>query len=101
MSTSIGFRHVPPSFSRPLLATDKVRFVGDIIAVVVAETASIAADAAAEIWMDFDLPGADPEEALAENAPILFEEHGSNVCFETGIEHEGDDPTEGQSMLQK
>ena len=101
MPPQLGFAMFPPVFSRPLLATDKVRFVGDIIAVVVAETASIAADAAAEIWMDFEpLPAVtDPEEALAENAPILFEEHGSNVCFETGIEHEGDDPTEGSEHV--
>jgi len=101
MPPQLGFAMFPPVFSRPLLATDKVRFVGDIIAVVVAETASIAADAAAEIWMDFEpLPAVtDPEEALAENAPILFEEHGSNVCFETGIEHEGDDPTEGSDHV--
>ena len=97
----LGFPMFPPVFARPLLATDRVRFVGDIIAVVAAETFSVAADAASEIWMDFDpLPVVtDPEKALTADAPVLFEEHGSNICFETGVGLEDGDPNEGADHI--
>ncbi len=75
-----------PHFSRNVLAKGKVRYVGDIYAVVVAETPAQAADAAEAIWMDFDpLPAVvDPEAALADDSALLFEENGNNVCFEIG-----------------
>jgi carbon-monoxide dehydrogenase large subunit len=70
--------------ARPALATDTVRFVGEMIAVVVAETAGRAVDAAGEIIVDYDpLPAvADAEAALAAGAPVLFPEHGSNLVVE-------------------
>ncbi len=82
-----GFPMFPPEFNRPPLATGKVRFVGDIIAVVVADSREEAADAAEAVIIDFEpLPVVtDPEAALADGAPVLFEEHGSNLVFETAI----------------
>ena len=74
----------PPTFNRPLFATDKVRFVGDIVAAVVAETRAQAVDAAEAVIVDYDpLPvGARPRlEALRPTRPLLFAEHGSNICF--------------------
>ncbi|MDW3215312.1 MAG: xanthine dehydrogenase family protein molybdopterin-binding subunit [Ilumatobacteraceae bacterium] len=67
-------------FARPPLATERVRFVGEPIAVVFAETGRAAADAAEAVWADIDLLPAliDPEEAIAADAPALFPEHGSN-----------------------
>ncbi len=64
-----------------LVTSDRVRFVGDIVAVVVAATRQQAIDAAEAVWLDVDpLPVAvTPQSALAENAPILFPDHGSNV----------------------
>ena len=52
---------------RPPLAETKVRFVGDAVAVVVAETRAAAADAAEAVIVEYDaLPAvADPEAALA------------------------------------
>src|SRR5574341_316248 len=41
-----GFVMLPPTFSRPPLADGVVRFVGDIVAAVVAETRGQAVDAA-------------------------------------------------------
>ena len=41
-----GFMMLPPTMNRPPLARDKVRFVGDIVAMVVAETKAQAVDAA-------------------------------------------------------
>ncbi|HZI37970.1 MAG TPA: molybdopterin cofactor-binding domain-containing protein, partial [Acidimicrobiia bacterium] len=79
-----AFAMAPPVMSRPALAKDTVRFVGDMIAVVVAESAEQAVDAAGEVIVDYDpLPAvADAEAALAEGAPVLFPEHGSNLVVE-------------------
>ena len=57
------------------LATDKVRYVGDPVAAVVAESRYAARDAAALIEVDYEpLPAVvDPEAALAEGAPLLHE----------------------------
>ena len=50
---------------RPLLATGRVRFVGEPVAAIVAETASAGADAAALVEVDYEpLPVVvDPEAA--------------------------------------
>jgi carbon-monoxide dehydrogenase large subunit len=77
-----GFFEVNPGCPRTALATDKVRYVGDQIAVVVAETRAQAVDAAELVDVDFEaLPVvADVEAALAADAPLQFEELGSNVA---------------------
>ena len=87
-----GFAMVPAALSRPPLARDVVRFVGDIVAVVVAETRAQAADAAEMVIVDYDpLPTViDPEAALADDAPLVFPEHGSNLAIEFNF---GDDPS--------
>ena len=65
------------------LAVGKVGFVGQPIAVVVAETAAIAQDALDLIEMDVDMLPAvvDPEAAAAPDAPVIHEEFGTNVMF--------------------
>lgn len=77
-----GFAKIDDAFIRPPLATDKVRFVGEAYAVVFAETLREGADAAQTIWADIDpLPSVtDAEQALADDAPVLFEAHGSNLA---------------------
>ena len=86
-----GFVMLPPAFSRPPLADGVVRFVGDIVAVVVAESRAQAVDAAELVVVDYDpLPiVVDPEAALDEGATVLFPEHGSNLAIEFNF---GDDP---------
>ena len=75
-------------FGREPLARDVVRFVGEAIAVVVADTQAHAEDAAEAVVADYDpLPSVtDVEEALGSGAPCLWPEHGSNVVasFEAG-----------------
>ena len=80
-----GFAMMPAEVNRPVFAKDRVRFVGDIVAAVVAETRAQAADAADVVLVDYDpLPVVtSAAAALAPEAPILFPEHGSNVCFTT------------------
>ncbi len=83
---SQGFAMMPDTLNRPVFASDKVRFVGDIVAAVVAETRAQAIDAAEAVVVDYDpLPCRDrpAAEALAPDAPLLFPEHGSNICFGT------------------
>ena len=79
-----AFAMAPPLMSRPPLARGTVRFVGDTIAVVLAETPEQAVDAAGEVIVAYDpLPAvADAEAALADGAPILFPDHGSNLVVE-------------------
>lgn len=84
---------VPPmpglknSERRPL-AIDKARYVGDPLAVVLAENQYIAEDALQLVEVDYEpLPVViDPEAALAPDAPLLYKDFGSNraVLMQTG-----------------
>jgi carbon-monoxide dehydrogenase large subunit len=62
------------------LATDTVRYVGEPVAAVVAESPAAARDALDLIEADYEpLPAVvDPEKALEEGAPLLYEEFGTN-----------------------
>ena len=64
-----------PELPRPPLATDRVRFVGEAVAVVVAETKAAAVDAAELVEVDYDpLPAVvDPEAALRRGRPAQFD----------------------------
>jgi carbon-monoxide dehydrogenase large subunit len=70
-----------PVCLRPPIATDKVRFVGDPVAVVVATTKAQATDAAEAVVVDYEpLPAVvDMEDALGPDAAVLFDEIGSNL----------------------
>ena len=70
-----------PGSDKPF--ADRVRFVGDQVAVVVAETPQIASKACELIEVDYeDLPIViDPEEAMKEGALLLHPENGSNVIL--------------------
>lgn len=78
-----GMAKVHDDFARPPLATGTVRFVGEPIAVVAAESAVAARDAAALVDVQYDALTAvvDPEDAFADDAPVLFAEHGNNVAL--------------------
>jgi len=69
---------------RPALVTDKVRFVGDPVAFVVAETLLQAKDAAEAVKIEIDsLPAVvRPEEAARPGAPLLYEEAPDNVALD-------------------
>ena len=89
-----------PACARPPLASEKVRFVGDIVAVVAAETQQAAEDAAEAVDVDYDpLPAAvDPEEALAEGAPLQFEDLGTNLSGSLKA-RDGSDPLESADVV--
>ncbi|HEX9312311.1 MAG TPA: xanthine dehydrogenase family protein molybdopterin-binding subunit, partial [Actinomycetota bacterium] len=65
------------------LAKDKARHQGDGVAVVVAETRAAAVDAAEAVDVDYEeLPVVvDMGAALAEGAPLVHEEFGTNKCY--------------------
>jgi carbon-monoxide dehydrogenase large subunit len=69
---------------RPGLAHGRVRFVGEPVAVVIAETDHLAQDAAERIAVEYeDLPVViDAGEALAASAPRVHEEFPDNLSFE-------------------
>ncbi len=96
-----GFAMMPPTFNRPAFASDRVRLVGDILAAVVAETQAQANDAAAAVVADIDpLPAVmSAADGLQPDAPLLFPEHGSNVCFATEFGKDGGDPCEGADAI--
>jgi carbon-monoxide dehydrogenase large subunit len=74
---------------RTLLAEGVVRFVGEAVAVVVAETAAIARDAADAVAVDYDaLPAVvDLDAAATDGAPLVHESLGTNVCFHQTVSH--------------
>jgi aerobic carbon-monoxide dehydrogenase large subunit len=76
------FIQVPPEMFRPLLASEKVRFVGDIVAVVVSETREGAYDAAELVVVEYEqLPAVtDLREALRDEV-LLYESVGTNTCI--------------------
>lgn len=86
---------------RPLLARDRVRHVGDPVAVVVAESEREAVDAAEAVWVDYEvLPAvASLDAALAEGAELLYPELGSNVVAEGGFGPDADVLTDAEVVV--
>ena len=72
---------VMPEF--PALAIDEVRHGGDCVAVVLATERYLAADAAEAVEVDYEpLPAViDMEAALADGAPLVHADKGTNKCY--------------------
>ena len=72
-----------PTRDIPILCRDRVRHVGDAVAFVVADTRARAQDAAELIDVDYDTADAvtGTAEALADGAPLVWEEAGTNRAF--------------------
>jgi len=72
---------VPP---RHVLVSDRVRYLGDGVAFVVAETREQALDSAELITVDYDpLPSVtDPEVALGADAPVLWDTPQKNLSYD-------------------
>lgn len=68
----------------PLLVADKVRYMGDAVAVVIAESAAAAKDAAELIMVDYqelDVVVKCPD-ALKDGAPLVHEDVPNNTCYD-------------------
>ena len=88
VDADLGLRPQPPSgevlgpFDRPVLASGTVRFVGEPLALVLAETQAIAEDAAevvVPILEPLDVV-TDPAAAVGSGSPLLFPEAGTNLA---------------------
>jgi carbon-monoxide dehydrogenase large subunit len=73
--------------NRPVLAHGRVNFVGEAVALVVADTFETAQDAAELVEVDYrDLPAViSPEDALAPGAPQLHENVPGNLALEVEV----------------
>ncbi|MGH2672601.1 MAG: xanthine dehydrogenase family protein molybdopterin-binding subunit, partial [Actinomycetota bacterium] len=88
-AADLGLKPMSPAgtvgpFERPLLASDVVRYVGEPVAVVIAESSAQAADAGEAVYVELDPlePVVGVEAALAEGAPLLFPDAATNVANE-------------------
>jgi carbon-monoxide dehydrogenase large subunit len=69
-------------FEQPVIASDKVRYVGEPIAVVVADSPAIAEDALAAIALDIEpLPAVADRHMAAQDDSILFDDAGTNLAL--------------------
>jgi carbon-monoxide dehydrogenase large subunit len=102
----LGLAPKPPAgnvegpFQRPVLASEVVRYVGEPLALVLAEDLGRAQDAAEVVLVDYDPlePVVDVERAASPGAPLLFPDAGTNVAdaFEEGW---GDDVLSGAEVV--
>jgi carbon-monoxide dehydrogenase large subunit len=74
----------PDAAARPVLARDQVRFVGEAVAMVVAQTLRQARDAADQVIVDYDERAqvTDPRAALAPGAPIVNAAAPGNLALD-------------------
>jgi carbon-monoxide dehydrogenase large subunit len=71
---------LPEAMNRPILAVGRVRYVGEPVVAVVAETQAIAVDAAELVVVDYDpLPAVIDVEQSARDEIVVFDEVGSNA----------------------
>jgi carbon-monoxide dehydrogenase large subunit len=95
-----------PAVMRTLLAMDRVRYVGEPIAVIVSETREQGEDAAEAVIVDYDiLPAVVDMEAALVSDTLLYDAAPNNVVFDTlvlGIpDNTGDAFFEGCEVVVK
>ena len=93
----------PPAMARPLLAVGRVRFVGEPVAAVVAETRAQAVDAAERVIVEVEPLEAviDPERAATDQV-VLYPEVGTNTAMTfapSGGDADGPDPFDGCEVV--
>lgn len=84
-------RHGNPMLEpkHPILAEGKVRHVGDPIALVVAETAEQARDAADAVLVEIDeIPAVVDMKAAVAGGALVHDDIGSNLCYDWGFVEE-------------
>ena len=78
--------------AHPAIARDVVRYVGDIVAVVVAETLPQAKDGAERVVVDYDILPAviDPAKAQSPSAPQIHPEAPRNTIYQWALGNEAE-----------
>ncbi|MEJ7801083.1 MAG: molybdopterin cofactor-binding domain-containing protein, partial [Ilumatobacter sp.] len=89
-----GFAKIHDDFARPPLASGRVRFVGEAIAVVFADSAARAADAADSVWAEIEpiRVHVEPEGALASDAESIFPDAGDLRVRNVAVSDSSDPP---------
>jgi carbon-monoxide dehydrogenase large subunit len=90
-------------FEQPVIAHDKVRYVGEPVAVVLADSAATAEDALAAITLDIEaLPAVVHAGAAARNDVVLFDAAGSNLALTlTGVRGDADAAFERAAYVRR
>ncbi len=85
--------------ARPRLCSDEAKFVGDAIAVVIAESREAAVDGAVAVAVDYEpLPVlVDPLQALGPDAVLVHPDKGDNIAFEFDL---GDEQRIGTGTVE-
>ena len=85
----VGARAITRPARQHVMATGKVRYVGEPVAIVVAEDRYIVEDALDLVEVEYEpLPVVvELEDAMKEGAPLIFEEAGSNVLLHDTLTH--------------
>ncbi|HTJ94767.1 MAG TPA: xanthine dehydrogenase family protein molybdopterin-binding subunit, partial [Pararobbsia sp.] len=73
-----------PQVTRYPLAKDVVRYAGEWVVAVVADTRALAEDASELVMVDYEATPhvVDPETATRDSAPLVHPAHGTNVIFQ-------------------
>ena len=80
-----------PAITRPLLARDKVRYVGEQIAAIVTERPEQGPDAAELVWADYDpLPALVDIREAATDEVVVHEAAGTNIVVDLAFGHSDD-----------
>lgn len=68
----------------PLLVADKVRYVGDAVAIVIAESAGVAKDGAELVAVDYEMldPVVQGPDALKPGAALVHDDVPNNTCYD-------------------
>lgn len=83
-------------FGQGIIAHEKVRYVGEPLAIVIADTPAQAEDAADRVNADIDpLPVVPDCQASLRNQPLLFEDTGTNVGMQYTGRKGGDEVVQG------
>lgn len=73
----------------PALAIDKVRYAGEAVALVIAQSSQAARQAVVDVIVDYDElpPVVDEVQAMKDCAPLVHEDHPDNVCARWTLRH--------------
>jgi carbon-monoxide dehydrogenase large subunit len=99
-AAEVGLSPSPPppmlqvhqSLHRPPVATDKVRYAGEIVAIVVAESRAVSVDAASLVYVEYEpLPAVTDIREAVKDEVLLFEPSGSNTCLHIPVAEPAED----------
>jgi carbon-monoxide dehydrogenase large subunit len=77
---------LPEGMARPLLAGGVVRFVGEPVAVILAEERYLGEDAAEAVFVEYDpLPAVVDPEAAIDSTDLLFPDFGTNIAADLRV----------------